>query len=262
MTQLRTFNARGTMPESLSGAYYRLLDNGVPHQMFSELVAIPGLVDGVLGMDLDVPGRALHLTPHLPPAWPGVTVRKFPFGQGQLSLEFHQSPGRLTADLNTTGVPAFELEFSPALPAGATVVSATQQGKSVPFKTTDNGSDVHVQVKLSSITKATIEVRYRGGISVDVPWQPILEGDSSRNLRVLKTAYQNGQFQMLVEGRPELKYDIRLLTPWLVSAGGSAEDIGTDGDWRPLRVSAPATQEHPDKAGYVRWTVAVGLKPK
>ena len=57
MTQLRTFNARGAMPESLSGSYYRLLDNGVPHQMFSELVAIPGLVDGVLGMDLDVPGR-------------------------------------------------------------------------------------------------------------------------------------------------------------------------------------------------------------
>jgi Glycosyl-hydrolase family 116, catalytic region len=262
MTQLRTFNARGAMPESLSGAYYRLLDNGVPHQMFSELVAVPGLVDGVLGMELDVPGRALHLTPHLPPAWPGVTVRQFPFGQGQLNLELHQSLGRLTADLNTTGVPSFDLEFSPALPAGATVVSVTQQGKSVPFKTMDNGSDVHVQVKLASVTKATIEVRYRGGISVDVPWQPILEGDSSKNLRVLKTAYQNGQFEMLVEGRPELKYEIRLLTPWLVSAGSSAEDIGADGDWRTLRVSAPAGQEHPDKAGYVRWTVAVALKPK
>jgi hypothetical protein len=262
MTQLRNFNARGAMPESLSGAYHRLLDNGVPHQMFSELVAVPGLVDGVLGMELDVPGRVLQLTPHLPPTWPGVTVRQFPFGEGQLSLELHQSPGRLTANLNTMGVPAFELEFSPALPAGATVVSVTQQGKSVPFQTTDNGSDVHVQVKLTSVIKATLEVRYRGGISVDVPWQPLLEGDSSRNLRVLKTAYQNGQFQMLVEGRPELKYDIRLLTPWLVSADSSAEAVGTEGGWRILRVSAPATQQHPDKAGYVRWTVAVTLRPK
>ncbi len=262
MTQLRTFNARGAMPESLSGAYYRLLDNGVPHQMFSELVAVPGLVDGILGLELDVPGRTLHLTPHLPPAWAGVTVRQFPFGQGQLNLELHQSPGRLTADLRSTDVPAFDLEFSPALPAGATIASVTQQGRLVPFQTTDNGSDVHVQVKLSSVTKAAIEVRYRGGISVDVPWQPILEGDSSRNLRVLRTSYQNGQFQMLVEGRPELKYDIRLLTPWLVSAGSSVEDVGTDGDWRILRASAPAGQQHPDKAGYVRWTVVVVLKPK
>jgi hypothetical protein len=117
-------------------------------------------------------------------------------------------------------------------------------------------------VKLASVTKTTIEVRYRGGISVDVPWQPILEGDSSRNLRVLKTAYQNGQFQMLVEGRPELRYDIRLLTPWLVSAASSAADIGTDGDWRILRVSAPTGKEHSDKAGYVRWTVVVALKVK
>jgi len=50
MTRLRTLGARGAMPESLSGAYYRLLDNGVPHQMFSELVAFPGLVDRLAGM--------------------------------------------------------------------------------------------------------------------------------------------------------------------------------------------------------------------
>ena len=55
MTHLRMFNARGAMPESLSGSYYRLLDNGVPHQMFSELVGMPGLIDGILGLDPDVP---------------------------------------------------------------------------------------------------------------------------------------------------------------------------------------------------------------
>jgi hypothetical protein len=261
MTHLRTFDARGAMPESLSGTYLRLLDNGVPHQMFSELVGIPGLVDGVLGMDLDVPGRILHLTPHLPPMWPDVAVRQFPYGQGQLSIALHQASGQLTADLSTAGVPAFGLEFSPALPAGAAVVSVTQSGKSVPFQTEENGSDVHVHVNLAAVIKSTIEVRYRGGISVDVPWQPILEGDSSRNLRVLKTSYQSGQFQLLVEGRPELKYEIRLWTPWQVSAASSADDVVAEGDWKILRVAAPTgAKEHPDKAGYVRWTVAVQLK--
>lgn len=263
MTQLRNFNARGAMPESLSGAYYRLLDNGVPHQMFSELVAVPGLVDGVLGMELDLPGRVLQLTPHLPPTWPDLAVREFPYGPGQMSLAFHQSPGRLTANVETTGVPAFALEFAPALPAGAMPISMMQDGKSVPFQVEDNGSDVHVRAKLGPVTRTTIEVRYRGGISVDVPWQPILEGDSSRNLRVLRTAYQNGQFQMLVEGRPDFKYDIRVLTPWLVSAVSAVEDIGTDGDWRIMHVAPPAAaREHPDRAGYVQWTVSVALKPK
>ena len=68
---------------------------------------------------------------------------------------------------------------------------------------------------------------------------------------------------MVVEGRPELKYEIRLLTPWLVSSATSAEDIVAEGDWTNLQVSAPAgTKEHPDKAGYVRWKVTVAVKPK
>jgi len=41
------------------------------------LTAMPGLVEGVLGLDLDVPGRILRLAPHLPPAWPDVAVSQF-----------------------------------------------------------------------------------------------------------------------------------------------------------------------------------------
>ncbi len=263
MTRLRLLNARGAMPESLSGSYYRLLDNGVPHQMFSELVGMPGLIDGVLGLDLDVPSRILHLTPHLPPVWPDIAVYQFPCGQGQLSIALHQQPGRLTASLNTTGVTPFRLEFSPALPAGAIVDWLRQDGKSVPFQIEDNGSDVHVQATLAPAAKTTIEVRYHGGIGVDVPWQPILEGDASRNLHVLKTSYKNGQFQMQVEGRPDLEYEIRLWTPWRVVAATSANDIAREGDWSILRVAAPAdVREHRDKAGYVQWIVTVATQLK
>lgn len=256
MTHLRMFNARGAMPESLSGSYYRLLDNGVPHQMFSELAGMPGLIDGVLGIDLNVPLNVLDLTPHMPPAWPSVAVRQFPFGQGQFSIELHQEPGRLTADLSTTGIAPFCLEFSPALPAGATVDSVMQEGKPVPFQTEVNSVDVHVHVTLTSPPKTTIEVRYHGGIGVDVPWQPLMEGDSSRNLHVLKTAYENGQFQMQVEGRPDIQYEIRLWTPRRVTVGTSAKGIVRQGEWNILRATAPVdARAHLDKAGYVRWTI-------
>ena len=157
-----------------------------------------------------------------------------------------------------TGVSPFELEFSPALPAGATVVSVKQRGKI--GAVSDRGQWQRRSCPRRSSRrspKPAIEVRYRGGISVDVPWQPILEGDSSRNLRVLKTSYQNGEFQMLVEGRPELKYEIRLLTPWRVSWQLRR---GCWSRWR-LETSCGSrtcrSSEHPDKAGYVRWTVDV-----
>jgi len=115
---LRMLNGLGAMPESLSGSYYRLLDNGVPHQMFSELTAMPGLVEGVLGLDLDVPGRILRLAPHLPPAWPDVAVSQFPNGNGRLNIQLHQEPGRLSAMVGSAGAEDTELMFSPALPAG------------------------------------------------------------------------------------------------------------------------------------------------
>jgi hypothetical protein len=262
MTQLRMFNARGAMPESLSGSFYRLLDNGVPHQMFSELNAMPGFVEGVLGMDLDVPHNAVRLAPHLPPAWPEVTVREFPYGRGQISLQLRQAPGRLAADLEIRGVAPPELLFSPTLPAGATPYSVRVEGKPIRFQTEDNGSDVHVNLKLNAVSKTTIEILYRGGIGVDVPWQPILEGDSSRNLHVLESSYQNGQFQLLVEGRPDLEYQIRLWTPLRVATATSAKSITNEGEWCLLTVSAPPdTSEHRDKAGFVRWKITATMEP-
>lgn len=262
MTRLRMFNARGAMPESLSGSFYRLLDNGVPHQMFSELNAMPGLVEGVLGLDLDVPHNHLRLAPHLPPAWPEISVRRFPYGKGQLNIRLQQAPGRLTADLEVTGVPSAELVFSPALPPGATPYSVKVRGKPVAYRTEDTGSDVHVHVNLNAVSNATIEILYRGGIGVDVPWQPIQEGDSSRNLHVLESSYQHGDFQLLVEGRPALEYEIRLWTPWRVAAARSAKTITNDGEWRILKVSAPPDAGERDKAGYVRWKITATMEPR
>jgi len=110
--------------------------------------------------------------------------------------------------------------------------------------------------------RTTIEVLYRGGIAVDVPWQPLLEGDVSKNLHVLKSFYQNGQFQMVLEGRPDLEYEVRFWTPWRVMSATSAKSITRDGEWSTLRVVAPEPLAgHHDKAGYVRWTIAAAVQP-
>ena len=116
-------------------------------------------------------------------------------------------------------------------------------------------------MKLNPVSKTTIEILYRGGVGVDVPWQPILEGDSSRNLHVLESSYQKGQFQLLVEGRPDVEYKIRLWTPWRVAAT-SAKSVSNDGEWRTLSVSAPPDAiEHRDKAGFVRWKITASMEP-
>jgi len=125
-----------SMPESLSG-HTIASRYGVPHQMFSELVAIPGLVDGLLGMDR---------TPPRSPSDPGLPPRagrlRFPIpcGQGQLSMQPIR-PWAATAEL----IPR-RPEFGPGVlsrPAsGATVVSVMQGGNIDSFSDRDNGSDV------------------------------------------------------------------------------------------------------------------------
>lgn len=260
MNQLRFFNARGAMPEVLSGAFLRMLDNGVPHQMFSELTGIPGLIDGVLGLELDVPHRGLRFMPHLPPSWPEVAVRRFPYGNERIDLQLRQAPGQLTANLEASVSTPITLEFSPALPAGASIVSVTQDGKSVPFQTEDHGSDVHVSVSVSVTGKSELVVRYRAGVAVEVDWQPLLEGDASKNLRVLNCSYHDGRFEMTVEGRAETTYQIRLYTPWKPTHTEGCKPVSTRDNVTLVAASAPEeARAHLDKAGYARWIIRIGL---
>jgi hypothetical protein len=101
MIALRDFDAPGDMPEVLTGNFYRLLDNAVPHQMFSEMTAIPGLVDGILGLDLDVPNRALKWSPRMPPSWPTVSLKGLPLRTRQngfaVASEFRITDGEHSA---------------------------------------------------------------------------------------------------------------------------------------------------------------------
>jgi hypothetical protein len=260
MVRLGQFNSRGAMPEVLSGASYRLLDNSVPHQMFSEMAVIPGLVNGVLGMDPDVPHRMLRLAPHLPPHWPECSIRQFPFGTEALQLTFRQDPSLISAEIRFSGAQPVTIDYSPALPAGSEEVSVQQDGKPVTFQLEDHGSDLHAAARLRVIGSSRIEVRYRGGVAAQVVWHSRLEGDSSSNLRVLRSNYQKPYLDFLVEGLLDRAYEIRLFTPWRPKEAEGVRVVSADAQSAVVEISAPAAiRNRADKAGYVRWPVRIEL---
>ncbi len=261
MIRLRSFDARGAMPEVFAGRFFRLLDNAVPHQMFSELTAIPGLVNGVLGLTLDVPHRTLDIRPHLPPDWPEVAIRQFPFGGEKLDLELHQAPGVLTTLVEFSGSQPTKVNFAPGLPAGSTVLDVRQDGKSIPFQVENFESDVHAVAAVTVTGRSTLEVHYSPGVTVKVEWQPLLEGDASRNLRLLHTAYHDGHLQMTVEGLPLHTYRVQLFTPWTVKSLQGARALESTGNAKTLELVAPPEAEKAtDHSGYTRWTVEVQLQ--
>jgi hypothetical protein len=226
--------------------------------MFSEMTVIPGLVNGILGMELDVPQRVLRLAPHLPPTWPEVALRRFPYGTRTLALRLRQSNSALTADVESTGTEAIEVDFAPALPAGSTVSAVLQDGKPVRFDVEARESDVHARARVTFAEKTRLEVRFRPGVAIEVARLPLFEGDTSRNLRVLKTSYRTPRLEMVVEGRPGQSYPVRLHTPWRPRRAEGAGIERIEPDLVHLLLSAPAElRSQPDRAGYVRWTVRV-----
>ncbi|MCZ2149119.1 MAG: hypothetical protein LC126_15265 [Bryobacterales bacterium] len=258
MVRLRAFGARGFMPEALSGASYRILDNAVPHQMFSEMTVIPGYVQGVLGLDLNVPRRQLELAPHMPPAWPAASLRRLPYGSASLALRLEQAPGEFTARLDLTGGDPVTLRFAPALPAGSRILSVTQDGAPVPFHAEDNGSDVHALASVRLAGRSVLVVRYRHGVALDMDWEPLLEGESSRNLRLIESGFRDGAFEAVVEGLPDHPYHGRLFTPMRAQAAEGGRLLPRKGPAYDIHLAAPRGLM-PDRAGYVRWTVRVRL---
>jgi len=99
--------------------------------------------------------------------------------------------------------------------------------------------DVQVHVSLASVAKTTIEIRYRGGIGVDVPWQPISKETRAGTCMFSALPTRVGHSQMLVEGRPELKYEISAVDSMAGLGRHSAEDVVVEGDWKILRVAHP-----------------------
>ena len=253
MLRLRFFDAPGDMPEVLTGTYYRLLDDAVPHQMFSELTAIPGLVDGVLGLTLDVPNRVLKWTPNLPPSWPNVSLREFPYGQETIDLELRQSSGKLVANIQPSESQTVNLQFSPALPMGSNVLSVQQDGKPLHFKVQDRGSDLHVLVNTSFSASTQIEIQYKPGVALEVEWLPLLEGDTSKNLRVLRTNYADGRLEMTVQGLPGQIYKVRAYTPWDLKPLDGCSTVERRNGYEVLDLVAPHVGQVIDKAGYMQW---------
>ena len=78
---------------------------------------------------------------------------------------------------------------------------------------------------------------------------PLLEGDVSRNLRILHTSCTNGQIEMTVEGRPGQTYEVRAYTPLKLTANGGVRSIKDRGDFKTIELVLLADSHLVDKAG-------------
>jgi len=256
MVRLRGLAALGPMPEVLHGERYELLSEGVPHQMFSELAVVNGFYDGMLGLDVDIPGGEVRLAPSLPPAWSHLRVTRIPVGSHRLEVDFRWDLDRLQFSVDLTG-PGMDLRLAPRLPAGAVVRWVKVDGEQVSFRSETNAASTVVLLEIPGFQgRKEVEIRHSGGVE-SMPIDLVLEpGAPSRGLRVIRAGMEEGVWGMTVEGRPGVVYPVQVYTRRVPQRALEGRITGeTIGGFR-VEMEAPAMSST-NAAGYARWLTTV-----
>lgn len=177
-------DARGTMPEIVSGAYFRPLETSVPHQLFSNFGLIASLLRGMLGLEVNAETRSVVLAPQLPPDWPPFEIRNIAVGKDTISLALQ--PGRDGMTLRVLKKPAspVTIDFRPAFGPFASLDSArTTPGLRPRIEANDRDTRIAVSFRSDSVEVAQIGVD--DPLRVWLPYQRPRIGDSPRQMKLI-----------------------------------------------------------------------------
>jgi glycogen debranching enzyme len=181
----------GHVDEVYSGNSFRELDVSVPEQSWSSSALVTATLSGVLGIQPDALHHKVTIAPHLPPSWKEVTVNRLQVGETTLGFRLHRSLTQTELEITPEGPPVI-LTFEPEIPLGSTGLRAAKDGVALPVKQLRNTQDTHAQVELNLSGKTRIGIRYAGGFTPEMDWQPPAIGGESRNLRIRRADW-NGQ---------------------------------------------------------------------
>ena len=200
MSEWTFVNARGYMPEVVSGEYFRPLDTSVPHQLFSSFGYAIGVIRGLLGLEPRSPvgqlagSPVLRFVPHFPPNWEEVRIRNIRVAKSVFDLHYERNLGGITLTVEHAEGPPCTIEFTPQLEAGAEV----EQKMPLILKT---GKSANAQLSVFE------------GTWIELPTEPLQIGQRSQQLRILAERLEEDRFVFVCEGFGGRFYDVILHSP-------------------------------------------------
>jgi glycogen debranching enzyme len=232
--------ARGRHPELLSGDLYRPLDEAVPQQFFATSMFVTPLLRGLIGWDADAPAKRARLAPALPPAWPGVEVRRLRVGTTLVDAVLSQSPQALSIALRADGPPV-DVVLAPLLPHGATDVRVdTGSGNEQRPKSGDASKRVEITIRLDG-RPLSVRFTWKGGLSVAPSTSTRSPGDRSHGLRITDFRWNAAKslWMLDVAGEPGSRHEVSLRGVNVQVSSGPATVAKRDGDRMALAVTLP-----------------------
>jgi hypothetical protein len=214
-------DARGYMPEVVSGEYFRPLDTSVPHQLFSSFGHAIGVIRGLLGMESRSPvgqlagskalsgSPVLRFAPNFPPNWNEVRIKNIRVGKSVFDLLYERNLGGITLTVERAEGPAYTIEFAPQLEAGAEV-------------------EQKLPLSLKAEKNAKVQFAVFEGTWIELPREPLQIGQPSQQLRVLSEKLEENRFVFVCEGVGGRNYEVILHSPREVSLVSGGELVPSE----------------------------------
>ena len=212
----------GDVTELLSGRFYQVLGRSTAHQLWSSAMVISPVMRGLFGLEWNVAGGTLSVTPHLPAAWPGATLRHVPFGNSSIDLSFTRAGGELRVTAS-----------GPAVAAGFKLASHTP------------GAKVHGSTLLLPLPPVEV------GIAESLPQF----GAETRQLKVLGEQYAEHSLvlRLSAPGGSTQRLSLRENSPGMHVTSQQAQ-LGTPTQGvRSVEVRFPEAQGYTEQSVTLNW---------
>jgi len=221
MAEWTFVDARGYMPEVVSGEYFRPLDTSVPHQLFSSFGYAIGVIRGLLGLEPRSPvgqlagskalagSPVLRFAPSFPPIWEEARIKNIRVGKSIFDLLYERNLGGITLTVERATGPACTIEFSPQLEAGAEVTQTAR-------------------LFLKTEKNAKLQIQIFEGIWLELPREPLQLGQRSQQLRILSERLEENRFVFVCEGVGGRSYEVILHSPREVASISGGELLSSE----------------------------------
>jgi len=212
MAEWTFVDARGYMPEVVSGEYFRPLDTSVPHQLFSSFGYAIGVMRGLLGLEPRSPvgslagSPVLRFAPSFPPDWNEVRIKNIRVGKSIFDLHYERNLGGITLMVERAEGPTCTIEFAPQLEAGVDAAPRPSFSENIERK-------VGTRLSLKTEKNAKTQFSVFEGTWLELPHEPPQIGQRTQQLRVLSEKLEENRFVFVCEGVGGRTYDVILHSP-------------------------------------------------
>ncbi|HXH06886.1 MAG TPA: glycosyl hydrolase family 65 protein [Vicinamibacterales bacterium] len=218
---LTFLDARGFVPELLSGDRLHAVDAAVPHQLFSSAGFLSAFVRGLLGLrepPATEADAALRLEPALPPSWNALSIERLRWRDAVIDVRLAREADAVEVSVTHRGTPR---------PVVVRLVSPP-------------GGEVETrELRFDPRGAATRRVRVRPGIEIDPVAPPFRTGDPSSRLRVIETRLDGTRYTARLQGLAGRRYRVRLRVPFAIESADGGTIEGTRGGWTEVAVEFP-----------------------